>query len=206
MAHPSSFERFFLRKLGMVHGVSGALEHPTVATEILQKKAKPNRLGRAFGRGGSALYPASPRNKDVPISPKMRFFKREGSTGRLDDRGKKGLLKWIWRKGSRKGREQFSVREVNAALASTDVGDGRSFFPASPTSKPPASSGATEASKEKRGEPKPPPFKDVGHKRFNRLWLQCENPMASASRCIAEGDEALFSMGVLQEGWFQVSA
>jgi hypothetical protein len=45
-------------------------------------------------------------------------------------------------------------------------------------------------------------FPDVGHKRFNRLWLDSKNPMASAGRCLAEGDEALFSLGILQEGWY----
>ena len=47
-------------------------------------------------------------------------------------------------------------------------------------------------------------FKDIegGHKRYNRLWLQSKNPMASACRFIHEGDESRFSMGLIEECWY----
>ena len=46
-------------------------------------------------------------------------------------------------------------------------------------------------------------FEDIegGHKRFNRSWLTSKNPMTAPEKTIMEGDEALFSQGILEEIW-----
>ena len=45
----------------------------------------------------------------------------------------------------------------------------------------------------------PDDFEDIegGHKRFNRSWLTSNNPMTAPEKTLLEGDEALFSLGML---------
>ena len=65
MSTPTKIERWILRKLGLVHGVKGKLEHPVVAEELLGQKP---RKRRAFARGGSSAL--------APMSPKFKVRKR----------------------------------------------------------------------------------------------------------------------------------
>jgi hypothetical protein len=51
---PSKFERFALRKFGIVHDVEGKLERPVVAEELLKKETR-NKRAFALTRGASAL-------------------------------------------------------------------------------------------------------------------------------------------------------
>jgi hypothetical protein len=77
----SNFERFFLKSIGLVHGVKGRLEHPMIAEE--QIMLAKNR-GRTRARGSSAsgrrwawMDGLRSRVAGKPRNPSFRVYKQD---------------------------------------------------------------------------------------------------------------------------------
>ena len=197
------FERWVLRKLGLAHGVPGRIEHPTIAEELL-----------TFARGRSR---ARARGTSLDTRKRFHFFRRRRAKGEPLSPSFQVTRAVSWGKNGKgdlgtslKGVPLKSVQLVDEALKkSEEVDDGghgddslsTKKIITSPDGVAPASSLYVNSALQ---DVKDDDFVDIsgGHKRYNRLWLRSKNPMASAGRFILEGDESLFSMGIIDESWY----